>query len=52
VLVLLAMPLTWPKIMLVGAALAGFVLLFLARAVPPPLVSERMVSTGRRRARQ
>jgi hypothetical protein len=33
VLVLLAMPLTWPNIMLAGAALAGFVLLFLARAV-------------------
>jgi cation-transporting P-type ATPase E len=33
VLVLLAMPLTWPKSTLVGVALAGFVLLFLARAV-------------------
>lgn len=33
VLVPLAMPLTWPKIMQVGAALAGFVLLFPARAV-------------------
>jgi hypothetical protein len=33
VLVLLAMPPAWPKIMLLGAALAGFVVLFLARAV-------------------